>query len=55
MSHLDRIENEWPDEKLDGFLHYSLLNYAHVLAEVLMESFGGYRIFEMKKSKIDKF
>lgn len=53
MSHLDRIETKLPYEKLDGFLHYSLLNYAHVLAEVLMESPGGYPIFEMKESKID--
>lgn len=53
MSHLDRIDIDSPDEKLDGFLHYSLLNYAHVLAELLMESSGGYPIFEMKESKID--
>lgn len=53
MSHLDRIDTDLPHEKLDGFLHYPLLNYAHVLAEVLMESFGGYRIFEIKESKID--
>lgn len=42
MSHLDRIDTDWPDEKLDGFLHYPLLNYAHVLAEVLIESYGKY-------------
>lgn len=53
MSHLDKIDINLPAEKLDGFLDYSLLSYAHVLAEVLMESFGGYPFYGMKKSKID--
>jgi hypothetical protein len=53
MSHLDKIDIKLPAEKLDGFLDYPLLNYAHVLAEVLMEPSGGYPIFEIKESKID--
>ncbi len=53
MSHLDKIDINLPAEKLDGFLHYLLLNYAHVLAEALMESFGGYPFYGMKKSEID--
>lgn len=53
MSHLDRIDTDLPDEKLDGFLQHPLLSYAHVVAEVLMEPSGGYPIFEMKESKID--
>lgn len=53
MSHLYKIDIKLPAEKLDGFLQHSLLSYAHVLAEVLMESFGGYSFYGMKKSKID--
>jgi len=53
VSHLYKIDIKLPAEKLDGFLQHPLLNYAHVLAEVLMESFGGYPFYGMKKSGIN--
>ena len=46
------IHEDWSQKKLDAFLGNQLLNYTHVIAEVLMESFWGYPIYGMKKSSI---
>ena len=43
------IYEDWSPKKLDAFLGHQLLNYAHVVAEVLTDSFWGYPIYGMKK------